>query len=144
MDWLNLIFSAAGGGVLGLVGTGIQMWGKHKEREQEFAHELQMQDAINRNMALELEKIQLKGDIEVDILERESDAAGLASSIKAEAQIAASYKWVDAVRAMIRPLLTVMLTIMAFIKPDDDDLVWMASTAVNWWFGSRAVNKAKK
>lgn len=143
MDWLNLIFSAAGGGVLGLVGTGIQMWGKHKEREQEFAHELQMQDAINKNMALEMQKLELKGNIDIDILERETDAKGLASSIRAEQAIGASYKWVNAVRSMIRPLLTLMLTIMAFIKPNDEDLVWMASTAVNWWFGSRAVSKKK-
>jgi hypothetical protein len=79
--------------------------------------------------------------------------SGLSESLKAEGAIGASYAWVNAVRALVRPALTIGLCgflAAAFfaLSPSDavrseisDSLVFAAVTAVVWWFGDR-VRKA--
>ncbi|MBV8800492.1 MAG: hypothetical protein JO208_11885 [Alphaproteobacteria bacterium] len=75
---------------------------------------------------------------------------GLLSSVAAEGALPSSYKWVDAARALVRPLLTLGLSAVlaaAFLSmaPNDaarayviDSLVFAAVTAIVWWFGDRA------
>ena len=137
MDWVNLIFSAAGGGVLGLVGAGIKQFAAHKKQEQANAQEVLMQKAINENMRLETERMSLKGKIDLEYQESDADAKGLQAAIAAEASTTNTAQWVNNIKALTRPVLTLLLVIAAAIKPDEDDLVWMASTAVTFWFGDR-------
>jgi len=137
VEWVNLIFSAAGGGVLGLFGAGVKMFAEHKKREQNFKHELLMQVQINANMKLETERMTLKGEMDLDLQESAADSAGLQAAMRAEQAATGTSWWVNDIKALMRPLLTLLLVIAAFIKPSEDDLVWMASTAVTFWFGDR-------
>ena len=81
--------------------------------------------------------------------------AGLTASLQAEAAIGATYQWVNAVRALVRPALTFGLAAFlcaAFfaLTPGDidrayvaDSLVFAAVTAIVWWFGDRAPRRAQ-
>lgn len=44
-------------------------------------------------------------------------------------------QWVDNIRALIRPMLTVTVIWMAYIKPDE--FLSLASAVILWWFSSR-------
>ena len=133
----DLLFSAAGGGVLGLIGTGIKLFAEHKKEAQRLVAEKQLAQIRIDEMAKELELVQFKSSHELELAESTNDAAGLMAAIQAESSIGPVHTWVNDVRGMVRPVLTLMLTIMAFVKPDEEDLVWMASTAVTFWFGDR-------
>lgn len=80
---------------------------------------------------------------------------GFLSSVAADGALPASYKWVDAARALVRPLLTLGLAAVlaaAFFSmaPNDaaratviDSLVFAAVTAIVWWFGDRAPSRTR-
>lgn len=80
--------------------------------------------------------------------------SGLSDSLKADAAIGASYAWVNAARALVRPALTIGLCSFlgaAFftLSPTDaargeiaNSLVFAAVTAIVWWFGDRAKKAA--
>jgi hypothetical protein len=91
---------------------------------------------------------------EIRVAESQGSWGGLAASVTADGQGGASYPWVNAVRALVRPTLTLGLTgflAAAFfaMAPGDvdrayvsDSLVFAAVTAIVWWFGDRAPRKA--
>jgi hypothetical protein len=83
--------------------------------------------------------------------------AGLTGSIAAEAAIGPSWPWVNAVRALTRPALTVMLWLLygllflaaaagalhsdaaaSVIAGASETISFSAATALTWWFGDRA------
>jgi hypothetical protein len=76
---------------------------------------------------------------------------GLGDSLKAETAIGSTYPWVNAVRALVRPALTLGLggfLCAAFFATGgtaraaiSDSLVFAAVTAIVWWFGDRAPKK---
>lgn len=80
-----------------------------------------------------------------------ADAAGawrgLAASMEAEAAIGESYKWVNAVRALTRPLLTLLLWVitgLVYLGASAEARVgivetatFAATAATLWWFGDR-------
>jgi hypothetical protein len=67
--------------------------------------------------------------------------------MQAEAAIGASYLWVDAVRGLTRPVLTVLLWLIAgviFTASDaegrsaiTETATFAATAATLWWFGDR-------
>ncbi|MFN7181023.1 hypothetical protein [Hyphomonas sp.] len=146
-DIIGLAASAAGGGIFGLLGTVIGRVAGLVERRQDnqqerarWAHEkditqLQMQA---RAAALAAEE---------KLAATAGSWAGLTASMQAEAAIGGSYRWVEAVRALTRPLLTLLLWVIT-------GLVWLgaaaearaaivetttfaATAATLWWFGDR-------
>jgi hypothetical protein len=72
---------------------------------------------------------------------------GLSASLAAEAAIGESYKWVNAVRGLTRPCLTLLLWVIAglvFLGSGAaalGDIVetetFAATPATLWWFGAR-------
>jgi hypothetical protein len=72
---------------------------------------------------------------------------GLAASMAAEASIGESYRWVNAVRALTRPLLTFLLWLItglvylgaaAEARASIVETTTFAATAATlWWFGDR-------
>lgn len=148
-DVIGIAASAAGGGLFGLIGTTLGRLAGFFEKRQSIAHEerrwlheLKLAEAGARAAAQQAEAAL-----------RETDTAGrwagLQASLTADAEITESYRWVDAVRALTRPFLTVLLwgiaTLIWFSSPSLDQVVitetatFAATAATLWWFGDRAI-----
>lgn len=153
-DILGLAGSAMGGGIFGLIGTGIGRVAGYFENKQankhetaRWAHDIQL---------LELQTAAQREQTEADIALSESKGswAGLTASMQAEASIGDSYLWVNAVRGLTRPFLTLLLwiiTLMIFLytAPENRENIintatFAATAATLWWFGDRGPNRAPK
>lgn len=146
-DIAGLAASAAGGGLFGLVGTAIGRVANLFETRQAQAHE-----RARWLHEMEMRKLHAEGESaarEADLRKTEASGAwaGLSASMAAEAAVGESYKWVNAVRALTRPTLTVLLwgiTGAIFFGADQagqagiaDTASFAATAATLWWFGDR-------
>ncbi|MDP1556319.1 MAG: hypothetical protein Q8L84_12755 [Hyphomonas sp.] len=146
-DIIGLAASAAGGGVFGLIGTVIGRIAGLFERRQENAQEQARwkHEAALMELQMKARASELAG--QESLAQTAGAWQGLASSMAAEASIGDSYRWVNAVRALTRPLLTLLLWLIT-------SLVWFgasaeartgivetatfaATAATLWWFGDR-------
>lgn len=164
----ELLMSVSGGGVLGgILGTVGSIFTKRQERkllELQNAHEIKMTElsmqehqlTVQGEIALSKQKHKITQteaarDVEV------AELSAFQESIKA-ASYMTGIKWVDAVRALMRPLLTT-ITMCAFLvtgfltyknatgipvetldellKLIVNQVVFFAGTGFTWWFGSR-------
>lgn len=142
--------SAGAGGVFGLIGNLATKTFGYLESKQvllvkqsEWAHETEL-------LKLQAQWKQPETEHAEAPLTLAESWSGLLSSVAAEGALPTSYKWVNAARALVRPLLTLGLSAVlaaAFfhMAPDDtarayviDSLVFAAVTAIVWWFGDRA------
>jgi len=146
--------SALGGGLFGLVGNVaskliglVEAKQEFAQKKEEWGHEERLLDMQTKAKAAETEG-------ELAVTASSGSWSGLAESLKAETGIGATYPWVNAVRALVRPALTLGLATFlcaAFfaLTPGDidrayvaDSLIFAAVTAIVWWFGDRAPKKA--
>ena len=142
--------SAMSGGLFGLIGNvATKLVGyfeaeqQFKQKQAEWAHETDL-------LKLQMNAKQQETESEIQLAGASGSWSGLAASLAAEAAIGATYSWVNAVRALVRPALTFGLATFlcaAFfaLAPGDIDrayvansLVFAAVTAIVWWFGDRA------
>lgn len=168
-DFLNIGATAASGGVLGLVGAvvgsiskGFQRKQELKEKKAEWEHEVRL-------LEMQQSRDTMEDRHEAEMMGLEGSFAGLESSINAEGKISDVHKWVNDVRALTRPVLTIGLVVivvylfnhlMAAIQTGDQSalvdllgreavvalltyivysVVFSAATAIAWWFGDRAL-----
>jgi hypothetical protein len=146
-DIAGLAASAAGGGLFGLAGTVIGRIAGVVEARQAQAHE-----RARWGHEAEMQKLRIEADTagraaELRAAETSGAWAGLSASMAAEAAIGESYRWVNAVRALTRPALTVLLwgiTGAVFVGADAagqagivDTSTFAATAATLWWFGDR-------
>ncbi len=155
MDLSSLFDSALGGGLFGLLGNvAAKVIGLFESRQtfaqkkEEWSHEERLLDLQMKARAAETEQ-------ELAVTAASGSWSGLAESLKSETAIGASYAWVNAVRAMVRPALTLglggFLCAAFFAVPAgdaarsaiSDSLVFAAVTAIVWWFGDRAPRKIR-
>ena len=145
MNWTDILGNVASGGLLGLLGTGVNFALGYFQRKQEHAQRIE-----SLRIEGELNAAKTAGDVAVA---REQGAAGaFVASQQAEANIGRSYKWVEAVRALTRPGLTILLVILAAVlrySADeatrsyiDQNIVVTAVAAVTWWFGQRQLDRS--
>lgn len=131
MEWLSLIggtaASAASGGIFGFIGSAVGGVFKYFQRKQEqkfeekkWQHELALIDK-------EHERNREEDEHELSIISQEGAWSGLTTSIEADAKGGDTYKWVNAVKALYRPLLTTGLVVIAYLI--FQDLVAMLSEA---------------
>ncbi|MEM1147891.1 MAG: hypothetical protein AAGH49_08870 [Pseudomonadota bacterium] len=147
-DIIGLAASAASGGVFGLLGTALGRIASMFERRQNMAHETRRWQHELQLLELQQSAAQQETEAELQISQTEASWAGLQASLAADAAIAASYRWVDAVRGLTRPLLTVLLwmitaAIWAFAYAADrssivETATFAATAATLWWFGDRS------
>lgn len=106
---LGIAASAAGGGLFGLLGTALGRVAGFFEARQTMAHEERRW--VHESQLLELQQAAAAQETEAElaIAQSEGSWAGLQASLAAEASIGASYPWVNAVRALTRPVLTLLL-----------------------------------
>ena len=145
MNWTDILGNVASGGLLGLFGTGVNFVLGYFQRKQEHAQRIE-----SLRLEGELNAAKTAGDVAVA---REQGAAGaFVASQQAEVNIGRSYRWVEAIRALTRPGLTVMLVILAAVlrySADDatrsyidQNIVVTAVAAVTWWFGQRQLDRS--
>lgn len=147
-DLIGIAASAAGGGAFGVLGTALGRLAAFFERKQTNAHEeRRWQHEVT---LLELQRLAAAAETEAELAltRAEGSWAGLQASLNAEAAIRSSYKWVDAIRGLTRPLLTVLLwgiTTVIWFSADLADRAnitetasFAATAATLWWFGDRS------
>jgi len=161
---IQVLSSAAGGGVLGLVGSYFKSRQEWKGRELEIKHSLAMRKLDREDIKLEAElqfrRVGLESEIQADI------NAGKLQEVSYNAD-EAKYGGgiVDAVRGLMRPLITTYLLVYSsFLGYKLHELlggldslpevklfelymtlvtaaIFLTTTAVTWWFGSRPTTK---
>lgn len=153
MDIGSLLDSGLTGGLFGLLGNvAAKVLGIFETREafaqkkEEWGHEERLLDMQMKAKAAETEQ-------ELAVTAASGSWTGLGESLKAETAIGTTYPWVNAVRALVRPALTLGLggfLCAAFFATSglvraeiSDSLVFAAVTAVVWWFGDRAPAKKR-
>ena len=146
-DIAGLAASAAGGGLFGLVGTVIGRIAGVVEARQAQDHERARWVHETEMQKLRVEAEAAREDAGLRKAETSGAWAGLSASMAAEAAIGESYRWVNAVRALTRPTLTVLLwgiTGAVFLGADAtgqagivDTAAFAATAATLWWFGDR-------
>lgn len=166
------IITAAGGGLAGgalgaafgalgsILNRGLAIFEtreKRKDRQLEMAHEV---DRWGHDLKLASEA--RAGRIEEakqTLVQTDAEGSwrGLAAALKVEAGLGESWPWVNAVRALTRPALTLLLWILfavlfvsamagglvadaatGVVHTAVETIAFSASTALAWWFGDRA------
>lgn len=149
---LGLLGSILSGGATGLLGTAIQRYADHKNKKMDYAH----QEAMQR-IQIEITDKEWAGKVEV------ADSEAFKESYKLEPK-SFGIRWLDALRGLIRPLLTLYLcalTTFIYFKAQSvlnveyltaekaheliltiiNTVLYLWTTVTLWWFGTR--NKSK-
>ncbi|RAN41301.1 hypothetical protein [Hyphomonas sp. GM-8P] len=144
---MALAASAAGGGLFGLVGTVIGRTAGLVEARQAQVHEQARWVHESEMQKLRIEAAAAGREAELHAAETSGAWVGLSASMAAEAVIGESDKWVNAVRALTRPALTVLLwgiTGTVFLGADKagqagivETANFAATAATLWWGGDR-------
>jgi hypothetical protein len=158
-DLTELSASAVSGGLFGMLGT---VFGRligiferreaRKDRAMEIAHDEKRWGHEKDLLALQAQARAAETEQELLLADARGSWAALTASQQAEASIAPSYRWVDAVRALTRPVLTLLLALGLYLTfltagPDlkarvAESLAFAATAAILWWFGDRAPRRA--
>ena len=181
MDILGFLTSAVGGGITGLVGTSIQSVFAFKSKKldielekQKFANEIELRKIDVQVQAQEwasrthIAEVTAQGEVD------KADAETLAESYKLEPEqysektlLTHTQNWifvlVDALRAFIRPALTIYLAVLvsliyfkiqgestdvaqvpALLERLIDTMLYVFTTITLWWFGSRNNSSKQK
>lgn len=146
-DIAGLAASAAGGGLFGLFGTALGRIAGYFERRQSMAHERERWAHEVDLIGLQQAAAAQETEAEIMLADVDGSWRGLAASMQAEAAIGASYRWVDAVRGLTRPFLTLLLWLIAgaiWFGADPESQIaivetatFAATAATLWWFGDR-------
>ena len=160
MDILGNLFgtgaSALSGGLFGLAGNIVSKLFGYFEAKQVFVQKQAEWSHENELLKLQMQAKAAETEQDIQVAENQGAWSGLTSSLTAEGAIGATFPFVNAVRALVRPVLTLGLTAFlaaAFfvMAPGDidrayvaDSLVFAAVTAIVWWFGDRAPKKSSR
>lgn len=150
-DIIGLTASAAGGGVFGLIGTVLGRVSSYFEQRQSQAHESARWSHEVELLKLQQTAAQQETEAELALSDNQGSWQGVRAAIAADVAIAPSYRWVDAVRGLTRPCLTLLLWIIAagiWFQADVsgraaiiDTATFAATAATLWWFGDRGPRK---
>jgi len=150
-ELIGLAASAAGGGVFGLLGTMIGRAAGYFEQRQSQAHERARWQHEAHLAGLELQARREESEAAERLAETSGRWQGLAASMQAEASIGESYAWVNAVRALTRPVLTLLLWLITWLvflaSPETEQAkivetaTFAATAATLWWFGDRGAQR---
>ncbi|MEM0984610.1 MAG: hypothetical protein AAGJ32_00040 [Pseudomonadota bacterium] len=146
-DIAGLAASAAGGGLFGLIGTVLGRVAGYAERRQAHAHERARWKHEHARLQLDMKARQETAESERQMADTQGRWTGLEASLKAEAAVPSSYKWVDGIRGVTRPALTLLLWcitggVYLAAGPDErmaitETATFAATAATLWWFGDR-------
>ena len=142
---LGSFLAGAGGALINKV---LGMADDHLKHKRELEASVLDREHELKVVELDMTARMAQYDHEVDVVERESASKARTGSYEHAASIRASYGWVDAVRAMVRPVLTFLLVVylmVIYLTAEEmavstlsAAIVELAFLAVGWWFGGRA------
>ena len=161
---LDLLMGVLSGGVTGLLGTVISGGMKFFENRQKHGHELAIMEMESKQMRVEAEIAKDVVELEMEGKDRTAAWSALEASYKeSTARMSkGDSAWlvmVDVVRGLMRPVITLgTLTLMGVIYftvaqgmvgPEGisvqvtiiQTVLYIATTAVLWWFGTRNMSK---
>ena len=144
----GLAASAAGGGLFGLIGTALGRVAGFFEARQAQAHERARWGHETKLLELQHAARAAETEAELALADASGSWAGLTASMQAEAAIGVSYPWVNAVRGLTRPVLTLLLWLIAggiWLGSEPgarasitETATFAATAATLWWFGDRS------
>ena len=155
-DLLGTGASALSGGLFGLVGNIATKVFGYFEAKQAFTQKLAEWSHESDLLKLQMQAKAAETEQEIHVAESQGSWSGLSASLSAEGALGASYPWVNAARALVRPALTLGLatflaTAFFVMAPGDidrayvaDSLVFAAVSSIVWWFGDRAPRKSSR
>lgn len=153
-DIIGIAASAASGGLFGLAGTALGRIAGFFERKQQNAHEQARWGHESALLELQMQARAEETEGEIALAETAGSWRGLEASMQAEAAIGASYKWVNAVRGLTRPCLTLLLWLIAGMiwfgadaagrSAITETATFAATAATLWWFGDRGPRRDGK
>ena len=151
---MEFILSVLTGGATGIIGSVIgKVFGfvdgylEEKKKDKEHTRTIEMTRLQSELRSQEIES-------EREIVQTQQDGQIKTAAYDMFVNVPVPYPWVAAILRLIRPILTVMLVaIVGYIYATSDDLgqqetiiqcvIYMASTAVLFWFGERSMNNKK-
>lgn len=146
-DIAGLAASATGGGIFGLFGTALGRIAGFFERRQEQKQERARWAYETELLAMQMQARAQESEAEIALAETAGSWAGLTASMRAEAAIGTSYPWVNAMRGLTRPALTLLLWLISagiYLGADlagrqaiTETATFAATAATLWWFGDR-------
>lgn len=174
MTFLADIFASSGlGAIVGLLGSWLTKREERRNLQLKLTHEREMADIRKQEAAFEFEHELAMADKQVERAEVEGRIAddiattdAFRESLK-EQQLKYGIDWVDAVRGMMRPLITVYLLVLAtfvtikigkfsgglagldrelmntLYSDTITQIFFLVTTAITWWFGSRPSSQRK-
>lgn len=168
MSILSDIFASSGlGAIVGLLGSWLTKREERRNIEIKLAHDAKMADIRKEEAAIEsthelamaekhMERVEVEGGISLGMAEMSAFTQGLK-----EQQMLYKIRWVDAIRGLMRPVITIYLLILAsfvtwrvgihtgglaqldqatmsnLYADTIGQIFFLVTTAVTWWFGSR-------
>jgi hypothetical protein len=159
MDFAGLFDNAATGGLLGGIFSMVGGWLTHKQQIELARMQLEARAVEQTHevalLGLQMEAARAETEAQIDLSDTQGSWEGLKASYTAEAATGAgTYRWVEAVRQLTRPALTLAALggtgFVGFTLNDPalqaqavDTLTFLSSTSAAWWFGDRVNARAR-
>lgn len=172
MEWTDILSTilgtgaaAAGGGIFGLLGSAVSAWMKMRQAKQQHEFEKDKWAYETELQKLNMQAKQEENEQAIALASSQGSWASLQASVAMERKAGESYKWVNAVKDLFRPLLTAGLFVLTYlvfvdiVRPGGVlqtmlapgelidlvkyivySVVFAATTAGVWWFGDRALS----
>lgn len=110
MDFLSdILGGVASGGIFGLVGSIIGVGAKYFQEKQRQAWEQKKWDHESKLLELQMQVRAAETEQELAIVSQTGAWAGLDDSLRADRSVKDVHTWVNDLRALFRPALTVLL-----------------------------------
>ena len=153
--------SAGSGGIFGLGASLVGAWLKGRQAKSERAHQALEWEHQERMHRLQIDAGNAETENEIKLVETEGRWRGLSESVRAEASIKSVHTWVNDVRALFRPFLTLAMVgvsfwvlreittgttlVGSFTADQQVELIrymvnvvfFSTGTMLMWWFGER-------
>lgn len=158
MDWVEGVGALAGnvatGGLMGLFGSVVGVGARWLQERQRQKHQAKAWDHEVRLQELQMQARAAETEQEIRLADTAGKWRGLEATAQADAQALAGPglpNWVRAVRALWRPVLTLLTVALVYlfwqdIPPGSElrvyvvkSIVFAASSSIMWWFGDRAL-----
>lgn len=149
-DIIGIGLDAVAGGVFGIIGSALGRVAGFFERQQTFKQEALRWAHEYKLHELHMAANQQEAELELAITAQHGSWKGLEASINADAAIGKASQWVINVLRLVRPVLTILLWLIAgwiFAVTQEGSIVeaavFAATAATLWWFGDRAPKPSK-
>lgn len=118
----NALGAIASGGITGILGAGVSLFGEWKKQQMANMHKERMEELRQDAMELQMAMVREQGKIAVDVAEMGAFTASQkndAASYSVGQELSSGQKWlmvfVDFMRGMIRPTMTIYMTVLTTV-----------------------------